>query len=334
MRRDLIDLAKARPDVTDKPPMKKEWYLTFHGGAASSDLNNIHVFSAGGEKLRKALDTDSLPRGLELRELRGFAFGPDGNLYVVNAFQNYSQIICFDGMLDKHKQHDFRGVFVKQDAGDNRGLDHPFNVVFDSAGDLYVTSQNTSVVLRYHGPNSENTLRGKPMPLPGALDGMTNIYPGTFCASATEVTNGLKVVREALFTHGLLYVADRDADCVRKYDPATAAYRGEILARGLIDKPIHLAVSGDALFIGNRGNESVVKCDLRTEKVMPFVSPRTGGLKNPSGLAFGNDGYLYVASRGSGQILRYRLSHGEPDRKPFIDDLQDEPEFIELVSRS
>jgi hypothetical protein len=42
----------------------------------------------------------------------------------------------------------------------------------------------------------------------------------------------------------------------------------------LIDKPIHLAVNGGTLYIGNRGNESVVKCDLRREQVQrPSFSP-------------------------------------------------------------
>jgi hypothetical protein len=54
-------------------------------------------------------------------------------------------------------------------------------------------------------------------------------------------------------------------------------------------------------------------------------------LENPSGLAFGDDGYFYVARRGSRQILRYRLSDGVPDLKPFIDQLDDEPEFRERV---
>ena len=42
---------------------------------------------------------------------------------------------------------------------------------------------------------------------------------------------------------------------------------------------------------------------------------------------------LYVGNRGSRQILRFRLSNGLPDAKPFIDELEDEPEFIELVDQ-
>lgn len=315
--------------------MNREWYLTFHGGEGRSDLNSIHVYSADGRKLRKALDRASLPSDVELRELRSHAFGPDGGLYVANAYKEYSQILRFHGAPDSRGKHAFRDVFVQSDADRNPGLSHPFSIAFDARGNLYVTSQNTSLTLRYYGPNSRARQPGTPMPLPASLAKVKNqeFCPGTFCASAAEVAHGLKVVREATFARGLLYVADRDADCVRKYRAGTGAYLGAIAASDLIDKPIHLAVSGDTLYIGNRGNESVVKCDLRSEQVTPFIHPKAGGLNNPSGLAFGDDGYLYVASRGSRQILRYRLSDGWPDRHPFIDHLEDEPQFIEPVGR-
>jgi len=66
--------------------MPKEWYVSFHGGEEETALNNIHVYSTEGERLRKALNKKSLPAGIKLRELRGFIFGPDHNLYVVNAY--------------------------------------------------------------------------------------------------------------------------------------------------------------------------------------------------------------------------------------------------------
>ncbi len=316
--------------------MKKEWYITFHGGEERSELNNIHVYSGEGGKVRKALDQDRVPKRIELRELRGFAFGPDGHLYVANAFKNYSEILRFKGQLDRNHQHDFLDVFVENDAVDNPGLIHPFSVAFDSFGDLYVTSQGANLTLRYHGPNSTHGAPGTPMPLPAALKNEhgKRFAPGTFCPSAAESAEGLVVVREAVFTNDLLYVSDRDADCVRKYDRVSGAYRGCISAKGLIDKPIQLAVTDGILYIGNRGNESVVKCDLRSESVSPFILEKAGGLNNPAGLAFSEDGWFYVASRSSRQILRYRLADGSPDRRPFIDGLQDDPEFLELVTRS
>ncbi len=313
--------------------MKREWYLTFHGGEGRSDLNSIHAYSAEGKKIGKVLDRSSLPADVELRELRGHVFGPDGDLYVANAYKENSEVLRFHGARDKNGRHGFRDIFVRNDVTKNPGLSHPFNIVFDAHGDLYVTSQNTSLVLRYHGPNSPAGEAGTPMPPAAHLAGTGSgkLSPGIFCASANVAPDGLKVVRKAVFASGFLYVADRDADCVRKYDAATGAFLLAITAPGMIDKPIHLVADGDTLYVGNRGNESVVKCDLKTGQVSSYIHPKSGGLNNPSGLALGNDGYLYVASRGSHQILRYRLSDGWPDKHPFIDKLEDEPEFIEAV---
>jgi len=36
--------------------MPKEWYVSFHGGEEKTSLNNIHVYSTDGKKLRKALN--------------------------------------------------------------------------------------------------------------------------------------------------------------------------------------------------------------------------------------------------------------------------------------
>ena len=150
--------------------MPKEWYVSFHGGEEESALNNIHVFSIDGNRLRKALNKKSLPAGIKLRELRGFVFGPDQNLYVVNSYFEYSQILKFNGTLNQNGQHDFAEVFVKRHAEMNPGIYHPFNIAFDSDGDLYVSSQDTSLIARYHGPFSKNAKSGTPMPLPESLD--------------------------------------------------------------------------------------------------------------------------------------------------------------------
>jgi hypothetical protein len=48
-------------------------------------------------------------------------------------------------------------------------------------------------------------------------------------------------------------------------------------------------------------------------------------------MAFGPDDRLYVSSRETRQILRFDASTGNPDATPFVDDLEDFPEFITLV---
>jgi DNA-binding beta-propeller fold protein YncE len=316
--------------------MPKEWYVSFHGGEEKATLNNIHVYSTDGKKLRKALNKNSLAEGVKLRELRGFAFGPDKNLYVVNAYFEYSEVLKFTGTLNKDGQHDFAGVFVKRHADLNPGIDHPFNVAFDSNGDLYVSSQNTNLVARYHGPRSKTGEPRTPMPLPKHLDvGKTQLPPGTFVPSAKLAPNGLLEVRAAIFApNGDLYIADRAADCVRVYQARTGHFLRDLVSRSdQVDKPIHLMLTPDGryLFVGSGGNDSIVRHDLRQNSTSVFITPKSGGLNGPAGMAFGDDGLLYVASRNTKEILRYDPKDGRPLSKPFIKDLGDNPEFLMLV---
>jgi len=46
--------------------MPKEWYVSFYGGEEESSLNNIHVYSTDGKRLRKALNKKNLPAGIEV----------------------------------------------------------------------------------------------------------------------------------------------------------------------------------------------------------------------------------------------------------------------------
>jgi hypothetical protein len=317
--------------------MPKEWYISFHGGDEKVSLNNIHVYSADGKKLRKALNKKSVAAGVTLRELRGFVFGPDQNLYVVNAYFEYSEVLKFKGVPNKDGQHDFVGVFVKRHADMNPGIDHPFNVAFDSEGDLYVSSQNTSLVARYHGPTSKIGQPGTPMPFPDGIGPEMNLPRGTFVPSAKLASNGLLEVRGAIFApNNDLYVADRAADCVRIYEARTGRYLRNLVSRGdQLDKPIHLLFSPDSryLLIGSGGNDSILRHDVRLNSTSVFVASKSGGLNGPAGMAFGDDGFLYVASRNSKEILRYGWIDGRPRGKPFIKNLGDNPEFLMLVSR-
>ena len=315
--------------------MPKEWYISFHGGEEKNSFNNIHVYSTEGTELRKALSKNSVTAGVELRELRGFVFGPDKNLYVVNAYFEYSEILKFKGELNKDGQHDFAGVFVKRHADMNPGIEHPFNVAFDSNGDLYVSSQNTNLVARYHGPASRTGQPGMPMPVPEELDFIANPPPGTFVPSAKLASNGLLDVRAVIFApDNDLYVADRAGDCVRIYEARTGRYLRNLVSRSeQLDKPIHLLLSPDGhyLFIGSGGNDSILRHDLRGNATSVFVASKSGGLNGPAGMAFGDDGFLYVASRNTKEILRYDAKDGRPSSKPFIKNLADNPEFLTLI---
>ncbi len=305
------------------------WYISFHGGKGRDALNNIHAFSAEGRALGKVLDRRTLPKEVDLRELRGFHFGPDGDLYVANAFRRYNQILRFRGRPNARGRHAFVEIFVQGDAV-NPALAHPFDVFFGPEGHLYVPSQDTNVVARFAGPAAIRASRGRPMPHPQALAGLPPglLPPGTFVPSARHAQHGLRAVRGGVIgPKGRLYVADRDTNAIRVYDRVSGAHIRDLRSPAL-KGPVHLHLGEDeALYVGSEGNASVLRIDPHDESFATIVPNGAGGLEAPSGIAVPGDGFLYVGSRLTNEILRYHLSDGRPD-KVFITGLKDHPEFL------
>jgi DNA-binding beta-propeller fold protein YncE len=307
------------------------WYVSFHGGDDPQDRNNIHAYDEAGAHVGKMLDGDDLPDGMRLRELRGFAFGPDGDLYVANAWKGQSQILRFAGTPGAKGRHAFREVFSAGERSD-AALAHPFDVAFGPDGHLFVPNQDSDIVARYFGPAASDGQPGSPMPHPPAVAGIGKpVPPGTFVPSAKHADHGLKAVRHAIFGHdGHLYVADRDRDAVNCYDRETGAllqtFRHDRLAA-----PVHLLPwpERNALLVGSRDRGTVISLDLASGEARDLLDGDSG-LKAPSGLAWGPDGLLYVADRTGRAILRYAPDDGAR-RGIFLEGLGDQPEFIAWV---
>ena len=172
------------------------------------------------------------------------------------------------------------------------------------------------------------------MPHPEALqDADTkHLLPGTFIPSHKQVDRGLRAVRGAIFgPDGDLYVADRDADSIKRFDGDSGAFRQEFRHPHL-STPVHLAFCPDgALLAGSRDRHAIFAIDPERGTVGTLIEPGAGGLRAPAGMAFDLDGRLYVSSRETRQILRFDASTGKPEATRFIDDLEDFPEFISLV---
>lgn len=308
------------------------WYLSFHGGTERHSRNNIHIYSATGDELGKALNRKSLPGDIELRELRGFGFGPDRNLYVVNAYREASQILRFAGKTNPDGQHDFLDVFVAHHHERNPQLLHPFNFAFCTAGNLHVSNQDTSCVSRYHGPQSESP--GLPMPLPEAIRERGQHAPGVFVPSMKHWEDGVSVVRDVLIgPDANLYVADRETNAVTIYEPGTGRRIGVIRSEHL-SKPIHLALDPSNLYllIGNSGDNSVARFEFATKICSILIPSGACNLNGPAGMGFGQDGACYVASRLSKEVLCFRFENSEAFGRGFITGLEDNPEFLLAVT--
>ncbi|MEZ6193505.1 MAG: hypothetical protein R3C45_19720 [Phycisphaerales bacterium] len=64
------------------------------------------------------------------------------------------------------------------------------------------------------------------------------------------------------------------------------------------------------LVANHQGGDSVSRYDLDGNWLGHFVTPGSGGLDNAVGMQIGADGNLYVASEGTGQVLRYNGHDG------------------------
>ena len=74
------------------------FYVSFSGESTTGAITNVYALSPGGKVLSKtALDPAKAP----YRELRGMAFGPDGNFYVAQAYKKASAILQFVGAPGK-----------------------------------------------------------------------------------------------------------------------------------------------------------------------------------------------------------------------------------------
>jgi sugar lactone lactonase YvrE len=173
------------------------------------------------------------------------------------------------------------------------------------------------------------------MPRPPALREEDDKHPppGTFVPSQEHVPSGVRTVRRAIFgPEGDLFVADRDADCVKRYHGQSGRLQREYQHHHL-SRPVHLLFrdADGALLVGSRDQHAIFAIETNSGETTTLVEPGAGGLQAPAGMAFGPDGKLYVSSRETKQILRYDATSGEPDSAPFIDELEDFPEFIALV---
>jgi hypothetical protein len=307
-------------------------FVTLHGGKPEEDLhrNNVHAYDKDGNRITPSVLVES--EGVTLDELRGVClFGE--YLYVANANQTENSVLCYKGSGTKYR-------FVSRFASNQNcnGILHPFDFVFDGLGYCYLSSQDTNVVTRLMVRDDGKT--GRPAPVAAALPASGKFLAGTFVASSngnlskpatTPVASpaglaysGVEAkkhsVRGVAWANGRLYVADQPAGTVKIYD-ITGKYLGQSnqLEPG---SPVHLVAHRGSLYVSG-GN--YVYAAMLPSSPNDFELKAVVKVKNSCGMAFGNSGNFYVASRTDRNILKF-----DSDFKPvkFGCELPDDPEFL------
>jgi len=116
----------------------------------------------------------------------------------------------------------------------------------------------------------------------------------------------------AVNSFGQLFIADDDTDAfgndksrVMRFDIASGNL--EVFISQGFDFPAGLACNADFLCVGNLGNNSITVFNFATGTVTNIFPT---GINQPTGLAFGADGNLYVANFSGNSIEKFTVSGG------------------------
>jgi hypothetical protein len=141
-----------------------------------------------------------------LKAARGMVTTADGRFYLASSKSSNSAILQYSVCTPegtRNYERDFVSELVT-----SIGLNHPYGIALDAQENMYVSCQNTNVVLRFD-------TTGNPIPLPPYFNGSTDFFPGTF-AVFNSASNG---VRGVGFVGDNLWVASEDDGGVVAYLP-------------------------------------------------------------------------------------------------------------------
>jgi NHL repeat len=320
-------------------------YVSFSGESGGASINNVYALDLDLViKSKEVLNAKSAPGG-KLLGLRGLAFGLDGDLYVAQGKdtggagapddplgkkgKDASAIFRFSGATAKGPLK-YEETFVT--SGASQGLAHPYQPLFSSAGDLYVSCQNSNVVVAFYGPNSDSA--SKPTPLSKFLQSLqaknpkATFNPGTFVpawSTKDKIKGGVPPMTPVpVKDGGLTFKTLKDADVAAGLDveDAADAKSGKVAThsvRGLAFDP------AGRLYVADEGANRVTVFDAGGNLLGIITGPKTTPLSSPVALFFapdsaGDSGKLYIGSPGNQRVFVYDVAPGDFKANVFLHD--------------
>ncbi|UDY37605.1 hypothetical protein [Dermatobacter hominis] len=211
----------------------------------------------------------------------GIAVGPDGALYVAQ----------FDGTTVVAVTPDPDGAIEPVASG----LNKPSGVAVDAAGTVYIADQHNHRIVQVDADGNQSVLAGS---------GSAGYGDGTGTAASFNFPTGIAVADD-----GTIYVTDRYNNCIRAI---TAAGEVTTVTCSGLSFPSGLAATDTTLFVADELGNRVLTVDRATGTVAVLAGSGTAGdddgtggaasFNNPSGVAVGPDGTLYVTDWGNHRI--------------------------------
>ncbi len=307
----------------DQPKTAAKWYITMHGEPSG---NTVHALGGDGTLLGNILQSLPESAGGNAKGVRGMLHTGEHGLMVVSASMDNTRLLRYaapsaDGTLP------FESVFASKVLR-NSDLVHSYALAVGADGTVYASNQDTNTVSAYHGIGTATP--GTPVAVPAQIAGL-GVPPGTIVPRAQVSPQGITEIRGiAIGADGLLYVCDRGASQVVIFDPTTGLRKGVVAdASSGLKHPIQLlfAPDGETVYLTDNGVPAIFRINVKTQAIILFANKATGCPELPSSLAM-DDEHLYVGDRKKMQIVRFKLTTGEPDKDPFADNLPDAPEFM------
>ena len=147
------------------------------------------------------------------------------------------------------------------------------------------------------------------------LDGTTGAFVANFVwddpATPADESGGLDAPTAAIFApDGALLVASFSQDRILRYDGATGAFLGELVAPGagnLNGPDAGMCFGPDGLLYVPSFNNNSIRRFTQDGAFVDVFANALDGLSRPRVLRFRGDGLLYVTSWGNNRILRFGL---------------------------